>query len=51
MEQTIIAIGVWIVTRTEGDWALIGACVVLVYCLDVLIVNPILERVHRETWL
>jgi len=51
MQNTIIEIGRWVVTRTEGDWVFIGACLVLGYGLDVLIINPVLEQLHRRTWL
>ncbi len=51
MEQTIIAIVLWLMTRTNGDWVFIGACLMLGYCLDVLVINPMLERLHRDTWL
>jgi len=51
MDKTIIEIGVWVVTRSNGDWVLIGACLILGYCLDVLVINPMLERLHRNTWI
>ena len=51
MEQTLIKIGLWIMSRSEGDWVFIGACLVLGYGLDVLVINPMLERLHRNTWI
>jgi len=51
MEQTVIKIGLWIMSRSEGDWVLIGAFLMLGYCLDVLVINPMLERLHRNTWI
>ena len=50
--QSFIIIFAWrLQAMKAGDWVFVGCVIVLLYAFKMLIVNPILDYIHRETFL
>jgi hypothetical protein len=51
MAEVILSVIWWLRSITSGEWILFGCCLALGWAFKKLIEDPIMEWIHRNTFL